>query len=168
MYKIGDYVVYGIHGVCSIVEMEERVIDRKKVNYLALEPMGQGGSRYLVPTHNAAAMTKLRYILCPEEIEQLLASEQVHSEVWIADENRRKQVYREMINSGDPVKLLQLVRALYLHRDAQLAAGKKCHISDENFLRDAEKQIVGEMCIVFDMSPEQAKEYLKKKLKEDA
>ena len=56
MYQIGDQVVYGIHGVCCVVEQEERVIDRKRVTYLVLEPVGQDGSRYLVPTHNAAAM----------------------------------------------------------------------------------------------------------------
>lgn len=168
MYKIGEYVVYGIHGVCSVTDLEERVIDRKQVTYLVLEPVGQGGSRYLVPTHNAAAMSKLRYMLSRNDLERLLMSQQVHTDGWIADENRRKQVYRELINSGEPEKLLQMVRALYLHRDAQYAAGKKCHICDENFLRDAEKQIVGELCIVLDMAPEEAKDYLKRKLKEDA
>lgn len=59
MYQVGDKVVYGIHGVCMVVDLEERVIDRKRVIYLALEPVGQGNAKYLVPTHNAAAMAKI-------------------------------------------------------------------------------------------------------------
>ena len=70
MYQMGDLVVYGIHGVCRIAQQEERIVDKKTVTYLALEPVGQGGSRYLVPTYNAAAMSKLRHILSKEELEE--------------------------------------------------------------------------------------------------
>ena len=31
MYQIGDRVVYGIHGVCGIVAVEHRKMDRKNV-----------------------------------------------------------------------------------------------------------------------------------------
>lgn len=168
MYNTGDYVVYGMHGVCAVTDLETRTVDRKKVTYLVLEPVGQEGARYLVPTHNASAMSKLRQILSREELEKLLCSSQVHTDGWIADENHRKQAYRELINSGDPVRLLQMVRALYQHRESQLSAGKKCHICDENFLRDAERQIIGEISMVLELSREEAKAYLKRKLKEDA
>ena len=73
-----------------------------------------------------------------------------------------------MINSTDPGKILQMLRTLYAHRQKQLSAGKRCHICDENFLRDAEKQIAGELSAVMDITPEEAKQYLKTKLKEDA
>lgn len=56
MYQVGDQVVYGMHGVCRVVEEEKRSVDRKQVTYLVLEPVGQSGSKFLVPTHNAAAM----------------------------------------------------------------------------------------------------------------
>ena len=72
MYCIGDQVIYGIHGVCRIVAEDCRTVDRKHLNYLVLEPEGQAGARYLVPTHNAAAMGKLRKILTAEEMEALL------------------------------------------------------------------------------------------------
>ena len=29
MFQLGDQVIYGIHGVCDIVQIEEKVIDRK-------------------------------------------------------------------------------------------------------------------------------------------
>ena len=67
MYQIGDYVVYGIHGVCRIVETEERTVDRKQVSYFVLEPVEQSGARYLIPMHNHAALDKLRPVLSREE-----------------------------------------------------------------------------------------------------
>lgn len=167
MYQVGDQVVYGIHGVCCVVDQEERVVDRKRVTYLALEPVGQDGSRYLVPTHNAAAMGKLRKMLSREELEGLLQSEEVRADGWIKDENQRKQAYRDLISSGDRVKLTQMVRTLYRHKAAQAAAGRKVHLCDDNFLRDAEKLLVGEVAIVMDMEFDQAKKYLKEQLNQE-
>jgi len=168
MYQIGDQVVYGVHGVCRVVDQEERVIDRKRVTYLALEPVGQDGSRYLVPTHNAAAMSKVKQMLSKEDLTALMDSEEVRSDGWIRDENQRKQTYRELISSGDRVKLMQMVRTLYRHKAAQAAAGRKVHMCDDNFLRDAEKLLTGEVAIVMGIDADQAKQFIRNRLKEDA
>ena len=168
MYQVGDKVVYGSHGVCMVVDQEERLIDRKRQTYLALEPVGQDGSCYFVPTHNAVAMSKLRRMLSKEELETMLASEEVHADGWIKDENQRKQAYRELISSGDRAKLMQMVHTLYRHKASQASAGRKCHLCDENFLRDAEKLLISEVSIVMEVEPDQAKQYIRNKLKEDA
>lgn len=168
MYQIGEQVVYGVHGVCRVVDQEERVVDRKRVVYLALEPVGQDGSRYLVPTHNAAAMSKVKAMLSKEELSALMASEQVRADGWIRDENLRKQTYRELISSGDRARLMQMVRSLYRHKAAQSAAGRKVHLCDDNFLRDAEKLLTGEVSVVMGLDAEQAKQYIRSRLKEDA
>lgn len=165
MYQVGDQVVYGIHGVCRVVDQEERVVDRKRVTYLALEPVGQGGSKYLVPTHNAVAMSKLRRMLSPSQMEELLQSEEVRADSWIRDENQRKQTYRELISSGDRASLMKMVHTLYNHKNTQSAAGKKVHQCDENFLRDAEKLLSSEVSIVLGLDMEQAKKYIKEHLK---
>lgn len=168
MYQIGDKVVYGVHGVCMVADQEERLIDRKRQVYLVLEPLGQGGSRYLVPTHNAAAMAKIHSMLSKEALEELLNSGEVHTDNWIREENQRKQYYRDLISSGDREKLMQMVCTLYRHKESQCAAGRKCHLCDENFLRDAEKLLISEISIVLGVDQEQAKQYIRKKLKEDA
>ncbi len=164
MYQIGDQVVYGIHGVCHVADMEDRVIDRKRVTYLVLEPVGQDGSRYLVPTHNQAAMSKVRKMLNQQELEEMLRSEDVWADVWIRDENLRKQTYREKIGSGERAVLMQLVCTLYRHKAAQQEAGKKVHQCDENFLRDAEKLLAGEISVVMGMDFPGAIAYLRETL----
>lgn len=168
MYQTGDKVVYGMHGVCVVADVENRVVDRKQVVYLALEPVGQTGSRFLVPTHNAVAMGKLRPMLDRDALESLLDSDAVHVDVWMKDENHRKQCYRELLVAGDRQKLVQMVYSLYRYRSAQNMSGKKLHMCDENFLRDAEKQLVSEISIVMEMEFKEALNYLRKKLKEDA
>lgn len=165
MYQVGKLLVYGVHGVCRVLEEEQRVVDRKKVTYLVLEPIGQEGAKFLVPTHNAAAMAKLRPMLKREELEALLESPGIRTEAWIQDENRRKQLYRELIGSGDRERLLAMIFLILRHKEEQAAAGRKCHLCDDNFLRDAEKLIIGEIAVVMDMGSEAAKAFLRQKLK---
>lgn len=168
MFCTGDQVVYGIHGVCSIVAQEKQIVNRKPVIYLVLEPLGQRGSRYLVPTQNAAAMAKLRPMLTREQMEALFASNEIRQNIWIPDENRRKQQYRELIGSGDREKLMQLVYTLYLHKQRQLDAGKKCHMIDDNFLRDAERLLASEVAVVLEIQQDQARQYIREHLSAEA
>ncbi len=166
MYHIGEQVVYGIHGVCRIVGQEERVMDRKRITYLVLEPLGQSGSRFMVPSHNPAAMAKLSRLLSRQELEELLGREELHAGTWNRDENQRKQSYRELISSGNRLALLQTCALLYRHRQEQQAAGRKVHMCDDNFLRDAEKLLCGEISLVLQTDADTAKQYLRQALAE--
>lgn len=165
MYQMGDQVVYGVHGVCRVADMEKQTVNRKTVTYLVLEPLGQEGSRYLVPTSSEAAMSKVKPMLSQAEVEALLRSEDVRQDSWIREENLRKQTYRELITSGDRAGLMRMVHTLYVHKENQMAAGKKVHLADDGFLRDAEKLLSSEIAVVMGITPEEARTYLRKMLK---
>ena len=165
MYQIGDWVVYGIHGVCHIIGIEKQLVNRKRVKYLVLEPLAQTESRFYLPIDNPTAIAKLKAVLTKEELLELLSSEVVQEDIWIVDENHRKQNYRELIGSGDRVMLMKMVTSLYRYKAQQLSAGKKFHQSDENFLRDAEKLLSSEIALVFSLSQIEAREYLRVQLK---
>lgn len=161
MYQIGECVVYGIHGVCRVVGTEKQLVGRKRVEYLVLEPLGQTESRYFIPAASEVAMAKLRPVLQQETLRELMESDSIREDCWISDENARKQYYRELIGSGDRVAQLRMVTTLYRYRSAQYAAGKKFHQCDENFLRDAEKLLTSEICLVFEMDQDAALKYLR-------
>ena len=167
LFQLGDRVVYGIHGVCQIVDEEERHIDRKKIRYFVLEPVDQPGARFFVPSENPAALAKLRPVISAEELEALLSSDKIREDRWIADENRRKQRYRELINSGDREELLQMVSTLHRHKHEQLSQGRKFHLCDENFLRDAEKLLNSEFSMVLQIQPSEVSRYIKEALMEE-
>ena len=164
MYQVGELLVYGSHGVCRFLKEDRQVVDRKMVTYLVLEPLGQENARFMVPAHNPVAISKLRKLPQREELEALLDPPEIRNEAWVTDENRRKQLYRELIGSGDRERLLSMMRAIVRHKEAQAAAGRKCHICDDNFLRDAEKLMIGQIAVVMEMDQEEAKTFLRKKL----
>lgn len=160
MFQVGDQVVYGIHGVCRIVDLEERIVDRKKIRYFALEPLDQPGAKFYVPSEKPAALAKLRHVISREELDALLSSTQIRESCWIADENRRKLRYRELISTGTRDELLQMVGTLHHHKKEQLAAGRKFHLCDENFLRDAEQLLNAEFALVLGIQPSEVGKYI--------
>ena len=164
MFQQGSLVVYGMHGVCKILGMEVRRIDRNSVEYYVLEPVKQSGDRYYVPLQNATAVSKMRPLLSTEQLDALLSSLEASQNAWIADENQRKQKYRELITSGDRAALLSMVKALHIHKEAQVAQGRRLHLCDENFLRDAENLLGGEFSLVLGIPPDGIGAYIKSKL----
>jgi CarD family transcriptional regulator len=160
MFEIGNLVMYGIHGVCKIVDKELRTIDRKKMEYLVLEPVNQNSSRFYVPSGNPNAMAKLRRLMTRQELETLLVSGDIRQPCWIEDENLRKQHYRDLVSTGDRVALLRMLYTLYRHRESQLSSGRKFHLCDENFLRDAQRLLSVEFALVLGIAPEQVGEYV--------
>ena len=165
MYQNGDWVMYGIHGVCRVAGTEKQLVNRKRTEYLVLESLSQTESKFYLPTANPTAMAKIKAVLPAQELRDLLASEEIREDVWIQEENQRKQTYRALISSGDRTALLKMVNTLYRYKAAQAAAGRKFHQCDDNFLRDAEKLLTSEIALVLEISQEEARDYLRQQLK---
>ena len=142
-----------------IALLEEKKIDRKTICYFVLEPIDQPGSRYYVPAENQAALSKLRPLSTKEELQSLLTSPLAEN-VWIADENRRKQYYRELVSSVNLKVMIDMIRCLRLHRRQQMEQGRKFHQCDENFLRDAQKILSTEIAMVMEIPDDQVEAYL--------
>ena len=165
MYQAGEYVVYGVQGVCRVLGKEKQLVNRKRTEYLVLEPLTRGEARFYLPSGNPTTMAKLRPLLSRDEMDALLGSDEIRKDCWISEENLRKQHYRDLLASGDRSALLQMLSAVYRHKDGQAAAGKKFHMCDDNFLRDAEKLLCSEICVVMEMSAEQARDFLRNHLR---
>ena len=152
MYQVGDWVVYGIHGVCRVIGTEKQLVNRKRTLYLVLEPLTQAESRFYLPADNPTALAKLKAVLSKEELSLLIDSDEAHKDCWIQEENLRKQRYRDLIGSGERTALMRMVSSLYRYKDEQTAAGRKFHQCDDNFLRDAEKLLCSEISLVLELS----------------
>ena len=79
MYEIGERVLYGIHGICTITGIERMRFGKERANYYVLEPKEQPGAKFYVSVANEAAVAKLRSLLSREELLELLHSEEVRN-----------------------------------------------------------------------------------------
>lgn len=162
MFTTGDRVMYGSHGVCTIVDIEQRRIDRKDIEYYVLCPIKQIDARFYIPVQNPKALSKLSPLLSPMQLEALFREQANAADIWIEDENMRKQKYKEVISSGNRADLIQWVRSLHIRRRMIAEAGKKFHQADDNFLKDAEKLLTTEFSIVLNISEDLVREYVER------
>ena len=159
MYQLGQMIVYGSHGVCMILDLEEKRIDGKSIGYFVLEPVDQPGTRYYLPAANPAALAKSRPLSTKEQLHDYICNP-LGEDLWIDHENRRKQRYRELITSVDLRAMIDMVRIVRNHRQLQLAQGRKFHQCDDNFLRDAQRIVTTEVSVVLQIPMDQVEGYL--------
>ncbi len=163
-FEVGTKLLYSVHGVCNVVSIQQRRVDRKMVEFYELSPVDQPESRFYIPTGNPAAVAKLHPVMSREELDALLVSVRGQSDGWIPDENRRKQHYRDLMSGLDRKAMFSMVSALLQHKKQQMLAGRKLHLCDENFLRDAQKLIAGEFSLVLGLPKEEIGQYIQNAL----
>ena len=164
MYRPGDLLVYGYHGVCRVCTLENMEIDGKSKPFLMLEPIYLQGAKLMIPSDNAAAMDKITALLPPEEIQQILASESVRNGQWEMQDTLRKRKQKDLLCGKDRRALITEICTCYRRKKDLTAIGRRLRQSDENFLSDAEKRICGEIAAAMRIPMEEAFRYLREAL----
>ena len=144
MFKVNDVVVYGSQGVCEIIGIDERKMDGVSRTYFVLKPNDDKGATCYVPTWNEKALAKIRRVMTKQEVDALIDSMPNKSPTWIANEKVRKEAYKNILASRDQAAIISMVQALFSHKKEREAEGKRVHMSDEHFLKDAEQLLYSE------------------------
>ena len=156
MFKINDVIIYGTQGVCEIVGIEEKTISGVTKNYFVLKPMKDQGATIYAPTDNAHVLKKMRRLLTVEEINGLIDSMPDEQTGWISNVNERKECYKNLLANGDHAALIQMIKAVYAHKKEREAAGKRLHMMDEHFFKDAEQILYNEFQYVLKLDSKDA------------
>ena len=151
MFQINDVIIYGAQGVCKITGTEEKTVSGKKRTYFVLKPVGDKGATIFVPTDNEVVLRKMRRLLTKDEIHKLIDSMQSENALWIENENERKELYKNILAKGDHLELIKMIKAIYAHKKEREAEGKRLHISDERFFKDAEQILYNEFQYVLEL-----------------
>lgn len=155
VYSVNDTILYGSHGVCRITGIEEKNFSGNLVKYYVLCPVYSENSTIYVPVDNEKLAGKMRRVLTPEEIYQIIRVMPQEESFWIEEENERKEKYKEILARGDRLELVKMIKALYYHQQEQHAKGRRLHTADEHFFREAEKLLYDEFALVLHIKPEQ-------------
>lgn len=152
MFQINDVIIYGSQGVCEIAAIEKKSISGEKRSYFVLRPIGDRVTTIYVPTDNALVLKKMRRLLTVNEINELIDSMPDGKIIWIDNVNERKEYYKKLLAGGDPAALIQMIKAIYTQKKEREASGKRLHVMDENFFRDAEQTLYNEFQYVLNLS----------------
>lgn len=152
MFQVNDVIIYGLQGVCTITGTEEKTVGGVKKTYFVLKPVNDKGSTIFVPTDNQLVLKKMRRLLTKDQIHKLIDTMPEENAAWIANENERKEYYKSILSKGDHSELIQMIKAIYAHKARREAEGKRLHMSDERFFKDAEQILYNEFQYVLDLN----------------
>lgn len=168
MFQIGEVVVYGSTGVCTVEDIAVMSLPRAgggKQEYYILRPISVPTCKTYVPTSNMELAARIRPVSTAEQIDWMIESVRGERLEWIADTRRRMDTFGQIVSEGVTTELLKLIGCLYLEKKARTEAGKKFCLTDEKLLRAAERIVDEEFAYVLGIPKTEVSAYIAEKIK---
>ncbi len=160
MFSLGDIVMYGTSGACKILAEEEKEFFGKSEPCFVLESVFQNKIRIFVPKQNELLMSRMRKPLTKKEATAMLKNLPDAYEVYPVSDIERKQMYSEILASGDQEKIIAIIKTIKNKKIEQIENKKKLHQCDEVILREAKKLIHDEFALALGIERDKIEEYI--------
>ena len=153
MFKIGDKVVYPMHGAGIIEEIEEKeILGEKRKYYIMRMPIGD--MKVMIPVDNVEEIG-IRGIIDDDDMTKVITILQGDKTSMPQNWNRRYRINMEKIKSGDIFEIASVVRNLML-RDAE----KALSTGERKMLNSAKQMLISEIVLVSDKDQEETEKLI--------
>lgn len=140
VFKVGDKVVYPMHGAGIIEAIEEReVLGELKRYYIMRMPIGD--MKVMIPVSNSDGIG-LREVVNREEVKKVFDILRAQKTKMSGNWNRRYRANLEKIKSGDIYEVAEVVRNL-AHRDKE----KGLSTGERKMLDSARQILISELVL---------------------
>ncbi len=166
MYEKGQYIIYGIRGVCEVEDIT--TVDRPGAPsgrlYYVLRPYYQKDSKIVAPVDSQ--MTVTRPLLSREEALELIERIPEIPEMAVTNDKQREERYKQALKTCDCRVWISMIKALYLRKQDRLVQGKKMTDLDERYFRTAEENLYSELSLSLGVPKEEMLAYIKERVVE--
>ena len=164
MFSIGDYMVYGINGVCLVQDICASPFDKKDTRtFYLLKPLGaSSGSVIYTPTDNE--QVPMRPLMTKEQAEGLIGRMSELEPLEIPTEKMRRDLYRQAMHSCDPEQYVRLIKTVYRRRLDMMQQHKRLSETDSDFERNAKLSLYHELSVVLNVQYGEVEQYLIERL----
>ena len=111
MYKVGDKIVYPMHGIGVIESIEKKVVLGKRDDYYIITIVNSG-MKVMIPVKNADTIG-IRGIIQKKEISKVLEVLKKTNQITEEDWKIRYQNNIDKVKSGSIMKVAEVLRDLY-------------------------------------------------------
>lgn len=164
MFEKGEYIVYGMTGVClvkDIMEMSPDGVSSDKLYYV-LEPTAVRGNRIITPVEGNKNV--MRRIMTSEEAYTLIDEIKEISQLWITDDKQRELMYKEALKTCDCREWVGVIKTLYLRKKDRMNRGKRLTEVDERYMKKAKENLYGELSIPLGIPAAEVEEFITARL----
>ena len=160
MFEKGQYIIYGIRGVCEVMDIT--TIDRpggpQGKLYYVLRPYYHQDSKIVTPVDSDK--TVIRPLLTREEALELIDRIQDVQEMEVTEDKQREERYKEALKTCDCRVWVSMIKALYLRRKDRIEQGKKMTDLDERYFKTAEDNLYSELALSLGMRKDEMVSYI--------
>ena len=143
MFQKGNFVMNAINGICEITDIVTIEVSGVEKEYYLLIPIEERTAKVYIVVNDAEH--KIRLVMTKEEALELMKEIPNIEELWVENEKERERLYKEVIASCDPKRLVSIIKTLYIRRKNRTNAGKKTTVVDERYFKMAENQLHAEL-----------------------
>lgn len=155
MYKIGDKIVYPMHGAGTIEKIESKEILGEVKDYYVLN-ISCGDMGLMLPVDNCDKIG-VRSIVSEKQIEEAMGILGQESTKMADNWNKRQRENMDKLKTGNINITAEIVRNLTrMDRERKLSAGEK------KMLNNARKILLSEVMLVKEISGSEAMELIEK------
>lgn len=159
MFKINDYVVYGLTGVCLIIDIKiEKNFSDDEIECYILQPVYHDKMIIKTPVNNPKVL--MREIISKDEVLSIIASIPEKKTNWINNVRLRKEYFKAALRTGRSEELIKIIKTIYLEKEERSNSGKRIMQTDENTMKLAEKRLYEEFAIALNISPDEVASYI--------
>ena len=165
MFQVGQLVVYGSTGVCTIREIRENPGDKRC--YYVLKPLYQSCT---ISAPADSSKIFIRPILTRQEATALI--DKLPAVSAEPCQNRSIQQltehYKAALESHNCMTIAELAKSIYVKKQNAALQNRKLGSVDERFMKRAEELLFGELAAALDIPPESVPGYIEARLKSEA
>lgn len=143
MFEKGDFVVNSTNGICEIADIVTMNMSGSDKQYYMLVPVEEKTAKVYIPVD--VAENRIRKVMSKEEAWDVIRSISEVEECWVENEKERERIYKEVLASREPKRLIGVIKNLYHRNKERKDAGKKCTAIDERYFKLAENQLHAEL-----------------------
>ena len=159
MFKVGDKIVYPMHGAGTIESIEEKEVLGETQKYYVMK-MPVGDIKVMIPTKNAE-MIGVRDVIGNETAKGVLDVLSKNTSVVNSNWNKRYRDNMEKMKTGDIYEVAEVVRTLtFKQKEKGLATGEK------KMLSNARQILVSELVLAEATDKENVEQMINDKIEE--
>ena len=155
MYKLNDVVVHENGGVYRIVSIGKPDFVKGQEEYYTMKSVWDDSSMIYVKINNDKVY--MRPVISKAEARSYLEKLSGIDAEYDTNNKEREKKNRQILKSCEVSQYLELMKAILLEQEKKKQGGKKLNCSDEKDLQRAEKMLISELAVVFNVTVESAR-----------
>lgn len=153
MYRVGEYLLYGGHGICVIDEVTKKYFSGKEKLYYCLHPLSHPDLTLFFPVDGDHS--KLKKMLTKEEAQALINVFKEPAKEWIEKNTERSQYFNSIIKSEDRREIAELLNMLMRRKIKLKQEEKKLPMQETKLLQDVSNIFYNELAISLSTSTDE-------------